>query len=607
MKQIFRLFFQVVFLPFVQFHYRVQRIGLDNVPKEGGVLLVSNHVSYIDSFVIYLCSPRPVRFVVLEHYVKVKSIGWFLKLFGAIPIRQGSARDAIAKSVEALKNGDVVCLFPEGELTRTGVLGPIHKGYELIARKAECPVVPVYMNGLFRSIFSYERSRYFKKTPNGFFCPIEVAFGKPIPGPEAVEERLREALLEASVAAFSHRRGLNRPLEIQVIKALKKRRRNSFLVEKGKGEPREWSRAYFLGLAVAVARKWMMSPPEEGNRIGILLPPGPMPAAINLGLFLAGKTPVNLPFTMNQREMESLAKSIAPLGLRTVITSKAFIPHLVDFWQGDEGVFIDLKSVVSAPGAAMMWLERLRAMIEPAWITAWRLELKTRNPDREAVGMVARPGDEAVLLSARELHKNALQVSAAHFVEPDDVIFSEISLSRAAGLVLGFWAPMMAKGKLVCRSFSMREDSSLLAELALHEGVTIISGTARFFRQIREPLGIKALKYGVIFDEVNPFELADYEEAIDLPLARAWDYLGRVVTLSRTDPNENLASNHAPQKGRAPKSVGRFLPGIGASLQDGLLSIRFTPEQEWKEAATGAEFDEFGLMYIRDERARLAK
>ncbi|MEM7600308.1 MAG: 1-acyl-sn-glycerol-3-phosphate acyltransferase, partial [Verrucomicrobiota bacterium] len=360
MKYLARLFFRITMLPVVQLLYRVRRAGVDFVPREGGVLLLANHVSYIDAFVMYLTSPRPVRFVVLESYLSVKPIAWFLKLFGAIPIRKTHAKEAINRTVAALKEGDVVCLFPEGGLTRLGVIYEFKKGFELIVRKSGCPVVPVYMDGLFNSIFSFERDRYFKKKPLGFSCPLQVAFGRPIPPDEATTERVREAVWEQSVEAFNLRRDFDQTLEVALIKGLKKQRRKPFLVEYGKKGPRIWSRAYTLGLATAMARRWMSNPPEEGDRIGILLPPGPMAAMINYGLFLAGKTPVNLPFTIDQRETEAVAKAVAPLGIRTVITSRAFMPHLMDFWQGDEGVFIDMKSVITSPGAGVTLFERIR-------------------------------------------------------------------------------------------------------------------------------------------------------------------------------------------------------------------------------------------------------
>ena len=139
------------------------------------------------------------------------------------------------------------------------------------------------------------------------------------------------------------------------MRSLKRGRRRPLFVEYGRDGARRWSRGAMLALAVAVARRWMNRAPEPDQRIGILLPPGPTTAAIQMGLFLSGKTPVNLPFTIDQRETEALAGAIAPLGIRTVITSRAFMPHLADFWQGDEGVFIDMSRCSPSPAPSWVW------------------------------------------------------------------------------------------------------------------------------------------------------------------------------------------------------------------------------------------------------------
>ena len=425
MKILVRFIFRCLFLPVVWILYRIRRVGTYRVPAYGGVLLVSNHVSYIDSFIIYLTCPRPVRFVVLENYTKKRVIAWFLYLFGAIPIRPEKSREAIMRTIAALEAGDVVCLFPEGGLTRLGVTLGFKKGFELIVRKAGCPVVPVYMDGLWDSIFSFERGRYFRKWPRSFPCHLQVAYGEAIAADEVSLDRVTVAVKEASVEAFDQRWDFGQTLEVAMIRALKRNRRGTVFAEYGRNGGREWSRAYTLGLATAMARRWMNHPRDPGDRIGILLPPGPMSSVINLGLFLAGKTPVNLPFTIDQRETEALAKRIAPLGIRTVITSRAFMPHLIDFWQGDEGVFIDLKAVISAPGSAMASFERIRAYLEPTWLTCWRLDLNGRSKEREAVGLVPGPGVAPVFLNSTALFQNAVRILSANFVLPTDVIFTE--------------------------------------------------------------------------------------------------------------------------------------------------------------------------------------
>ncbi len=606
MKLFFRFLLRAVIQPIIFLFYRIRRTGVEQFPKEGGVLILGNHVSYIDAFVVYLSCPRRVRFVILESYMNVKAISWFLRLYDAIPIRPKNAKEAIVRTAEALEEGSVVCLFPEGGLTRLGVTTEFKKGFELIVRKSGCQVVPFYMDGLWSSIFSFERNRYFKKRPNGVICPLQVSWGAPIAPENANVESVRCAIWEQSVEAFSMRREFQVPLEKTLIRNLKKGRRDSLFVEYGKNGERDWSRAYTLGLATAMARRWMYQREETGDRIGILLPPGPMTAVINIGLFLAGKTPVNLPFTIDQDETEAVAKAIAPLGINTVVTSRAFMPHLMDFWHGDEGVFIDLKSVISAPGSPLAMLERVRAMIEPAWLTCWRLDLNQRSIDREAVGTVASPGDKPLFFSAQTLLRSATRVVSANFVEKDDIIFSETSMAMPEGLALGCWAPIVGRGRVVSRSFALRDSFEALENAILDQGVTIVVGDGAFYGSLERALSIRSLKYGIIFGPANKWELEDWEELLDLPLARAWSHSGRVVTMSRTDPFTGDTERHIKQVGRNPKSVGRLLPGIAAKVEEGRLWLKFascedaTADKEWIPGPDDAEIDADGFVYIRN-------
>lgn len=597
MKSLARAFFRCAFGPFVWFFYRIRPIGTENVPREGGVLLLSNHVSYIDSFVIYLSCPRPVRFVVLEDYTKVKAIAWFLRLFGAIPIRPEKAKEAIVRTVEALEAGDVVCLFPEGGLTRLGVTTEFKKGFELIVRKAGCPVVPVYMDGLFESIFSFERDRYFKKRPQSLVCPLQVAYGRPIPAEEATADSVRLAVWEQSGVAFASRRDFARPLEVAAVRALKRRRGQVLFAEYGKDGPRQWTRAQTLALAVSIARRWMAQP-EKGERIGILLPSGPLPSIIHLGLVLAGKTPVNLPFTIDQHELEASAKSVVPLGIRTVITSRAFMPHLMDFWQGDEGVFIDMKSVLSPPGSLMGLFERVRAALEPAWLTCWRLDLHRRDPDREAVGLVPHPGESPVLLTSRELHRDTWRVYAANFLRRGDSVLTEDSLARPEGLVLGCWGAVLGRGRAVSRSLSQRNDPESLERALAEQEVSHLAGDLRFFQAIEETAAVRPAKWGIVFGPAEPSQLEELEGRLGLPLARAWSCRGRIVAMSRPDPDIGDVVRHPSQKGRDPESVGRLLPGLVGRIEGGRLLLKASPEGPVFEEGDGARLAPDGLLYL---------
>ncbi len=610
-----RLFFRCLFLPWIRLIYRVRRSGEHHVPAYGGALLIPNHVSFIDAFVIYVASPRPLRFIIADHFVEVKTIGWFLRIFEVIPIDRTNPRDAITKSVDALSQGHVVCLFAEGGLTRSGLVNDLKKGFQVIAKRAQCPVIPCYMDGLFYSIFSFERGTYIKKWPRKVPCPVQVVFGRPIVPEEATIPRVFEGILDASVEAFGMRRCFDQNLEAAVIRGLKKKKGKNLTYEYAK-EPRRWKRAEFLGLATAIARRWMHSPPDDRDRIGILLPPGPTPGVITLGLFLAGKVPVNLPFDLSPYEVEKVAETMDGLGIRTVITSKAFMPHLVDFWRGEEGRFIDIRTELMAPGGITLNLERMFAFLEPTWMTLWRLELRQRDRNREAIGLFSDAREAPAFLTSSEVHRNAVQLMSGSFIRDEDTILSEIPLNRAAGQMLQLWVPILNRGRSVSRGFSARKEDALLRALAEGQKVNVLAGDLPFYQGIEKPLELSGLRVGMVFDRrADSIEIEIREDFLHLPLAHCWEFAGRIVTVS-LPPEVGAPPHHLPQMCRARGSVGRFLPGIGARVtKDGLL-LRFepslttgkvrdlanrpNPESTWIPAGYSPYIDDKGFLFLED-------
>jgi acyl-[acyl-carrier-protein]-phospholipid O-acyltransferase/long-chain-fatty-acid--[acyl-carrier-protein] ligase len=194
-----------VFLAAFRFVYRIRAVHADRVPASGGALLLPNHVTFADAFFLSAASPRPIRFVMDEAFIASPAIRWFTGIFGTVNIRRDQPLEAIREVIKALKKGEVVCLFPEGQLTRTGTLSPLQRGFELIASKAGHPLIPVWCDGSWGSIFSYERNCYFKKMPRRNAGGIRIAFGEPLSAKDANARSVRDGIMAASVDAIAER------------------------------------------------------------------------------------------------------------------------------------------------------------------------------------------------------------------------------------------------------------------------------------------------------------------------------------------------------------------------------------------------------------------
>jgi acyl-[acyl-carrier-protein]-phospholipid O-acyltransferase / long-chain-fatty-acid--[acyl-carrier-protein] ligase len=170
--------------------YRVDVRGTENLPEQGGMLLVANHVSLVDGFLLGLNFPRRVRYLVYADYVRSWWGRWFVRHAQMIPIEPGkrSMVESLRVAREALLAGDVVGIFPEGEMTRGGQMQEFKPGFLRLVEGTGVPVVPVHLGGLWGSIFSNSGGHYFWKMPRRWPYPVRIRFGRPIENPASAEE-----------------------------------------------------------------------------------------------------------------------------------------------------------------------------------------------------------------------------------------------------------------------------------------------------------------------------------------------------------------------------------------------------------------------------------
>src|SRR5256714_5198742 len=208
--------------PLVRCFYRVTALHLENLPA-GGFLLVPNHITWVDALILQFACPRPIRYVIDQEYYYKPILHPVLRTIGCIPISKRQSHAAVRAAAEKIAEGEIVCVFPEGELERRGTLLRLQRGYELIARHTKAQVVPVWLDQLWGSIFSFQGGRFFTKFPKRIPYLVTIAFGKPLKPEAADVATMREELLKLGEFCFSRRPALNRHLAEECVRGLKPR------------------------------------------------------------------------------------------------------------------------------------------------------------------------------------------------------------------------------------------------------------------------------------------------------------------------------------------------------------------------------------------------
>lgn len=179
--------------------YRVKHKNLHHLPESGGALIVCNHVSYMDALLLSAVCPRLIRFVMEEDYANLTPIRGFLRRTGVIPIsasNRNSIRRAFNDVEQALAEGDIVCIFPEGKLTSDGEIQEFMRGIDIILRRSPVPVIPVALKGLWGSYFSRCKGSACKGLPTRFWSKLEIEAGSPVQPNDATAQLMFEKVRE---------------------------------------------------------------------------------------------------------------------------------------------------------------------------------------------------------------------------------------------------------------------------------------------------------------------------------------------------------------------------------------------------------------------------
>lgn len=340
--------------------YRIRVDGRDNIPEKGGALFVCNHVSLVDALLLIGSTDRMLRAVMYKGIYDHPLIKPFAKATRAIPISGQLHPREMIKSLreasDAIRNGEVVVIFAEGQITRIGQMLPFRRGFERIMQDVDAPIIPVALDNVWGSIFSFEKRRFIWKIPRFFPYPVTVSYGKPMPA-NSTPFAVRQAVQDLNTDAWRHRR---RNMLLLHRAFVRKARHHPWRFCMADALTPKLRFGAVLTRTVFLARR-LRTIWHDQERVGILLPPSVGGALVNHAALLTGRVPVHLNYTANNAV---LASCVQQCGIQTVITSRAFLEK-VPVTISCQTIF--LEDLAIKPRAAEKAL---------AWLLAWTLPVR---------------------------------------------------------------------------------------------------------------------------------------------------------------------------------------------------------------------------------------
>lgn len=411
--------------------YRIRVNGRENIPAKGGALFVCNHLSLADAMLLLASTDRSVRFMMYSAHYELPWIKPFARMLGVIPISSEQRPREMIKSLqlasEAIKNGDVVCIFAEGQITRIGQMMPFRRGFERIMKDVDAPIIPVALDGVWGSLLSFERGKFLWKWPHRFPYPITVNYGKPM-SHTATPFAVRQAVQELMAEAWAHRKGRMKTIHRAFVRTA---RRHPFRFAMGDAQTPKLRFGGALVRTIFLGRR-LKNVWKGQNMVGLLLPPSVPGALVNFAAMLGGKVPVNLNYTVSP---ETLASCIRQCDIKTVVTSKAFLEKL-KLQVPCEIVFLE-ELVKGGPSLAEKFGAIFRAVFFPAGLLerAFGCEKKVELDDLATVifssGSTGEP--KGVMLSHYNIGSNIEQLEQVFGLGKKDCVLGVLPFFHSFG------------------------------------------------------------------------------------------------------------------------------------------------------------------------------
>ncbi|BFM14145.1 acyl-[ACP]--phospholipid O-acyltransferase [Maricurvus nonylphenolicus] len=586
--------------------YRIDVSGFKNLPAEGGVLLLGNHISWIDWALVQIACPRPVRFVMQREIYNRRFIRPIMKLFGVIPIAKGHSEDALQTINQLLRQGEVVCLFPEGAISRTGQLGKFHTGFERAAEglsSSDAVIVPFYLRGLWGSKFSRATERLREqRNPKGIRRELLVAFGPQLAiNTQAAE--LKQRVFELSISAWEEHTEQMDNIPLAWIKTAK-RQANQWAAKDSRGERFTYRRLLSATLMTAAnMRRKERSLNDNHLNIGILLPVSSANMVTNMAVMLNGHAVVNLNphmgTTIEQRQA-SLLTMLNDANIDTIYTSASMLAELQAQGLNVESIFatrqvIDIAELTKGNNPSRKRFYRFISRWLPASVL-YRLCGRQRNVNDPAAILFTERKDKpnrGVLLSHRNIVANCRQLSDVLNTQDSDVMIGYQAPYHAYGFTSAILLPMLEGLPVICCPDS--QDTQTFAKTIARQHGTVLCADAELLQTLINdntvgPLMLSSLRLVVCGGTPLPAATqAAFENKFHRAVYQGYGCTEATPVVSVNLPDALDTQYWRIQVGNKPGSVGLPLPGTSCKIVDADTLLEKTPGEAGEILISGAQ------------------
>lgn len=569
---------RLVFILLTMTFYRIRINGKEHVPKKGPALLVANHLSATDAFFVMAAVDRPVRFVMSEtHYNK-----WWLKPFAlamnAIPVQYSGKTTAIKNAMRAagkpLEKNQLVCIFPEGQVSRTGNMQPFREGVEEIIKDRECPIIPVHLDRVWGTIFSPIGGRYIPRRPQNIPHPLTVSFGKPLPH-DTPFTTIRTEIRKLGCQSWFDRKEDELPIHYHFIRSVWRAPWKLCLADI---DNKKISRFKVLTSSLVLARA-LKDTWADQETVGIMLPPTLAGVMTNIAAALSGRTVVNLNYTASS---DDLAYCLNEANVKTVITSRKFLQKVNISLPSDIHV-LPLEDIKPHITTTNKLTSAILSIIGPVWLIEKVCEAYTKPSVDNLLTLIFTSGStgrpKGVMLSHFNVSSNVEAVSqVVPATTRKDKLLHTLPLFHSFGYMT-MWLGLNHGLPLVLHPNPL--DAANIGHLIKEQKVTMMWTTPSFLKAYIPQVSADmfgALRFVLTGAEKLPKKLADiFQNKYGIRPIEGYGTTECSPVIAASTLDIRLPGVY--QAGSLEGSVGQPLPGIRVKVIDPNTHEKLAPNE----------------------------